>query len=76
MKKLLLVTLLIGFASSCTKRNVKTSSTKIVVEAGYDPLEVVTIEGCEYFKTYSAHRFFSLAHKGNCKNPIHKGDDK
>ena len=72
MKKIILIALLIGVVSSCTERNVKTSPTKIVIESGYDPLEVVTIEGCEYFKTYTAHHFFTLTHKGNCKNPIHR----
>jgi hypothetical protein len=76
MKKILIAILLIGVISSCTERNVKTSPTKIVIEIGDDPLEIVTIEGCEYFKTYTAPNYFTLVHKGNCKSPIHKGGNK
>lgn len=35
----------------------------------------ITIEGCEYieFDAGVGHsRVYSLTHKGNCKNPIHK----
>lgn len=75
MKKILIAILLIGVISSCNKTNVKTTQTKIVID-GYDPLEVATIEGCEYFKTYSSYGYFSLTHKGNCKSSIHKGGNK
>jgi uncharacterized protein YcfL len=35
--------------------------------------EIVTIENCEYIKN-QVHGFrHVLTHKGNCKNPIHKG---
>jgi len=34
--------------------------------------EQVTIEGCEYLKMRSYSGYFSLTHKGNCSNPIHK----
>ena len=71
MKKILISILLIGFISSCTERNVKTSQSKIVVQSGNDPLEIVIIEGCEYFKNPNSYGYFTLTHKGNCKNPIH-----
>jgi hypothetical protein len=32
---------------------------------------VITIEGCEYFRFYSANEFAHITHKGDCKNPIH-----
>ena len=35
---------------------------------------VIEIDGCEYLKStdyYEAH--YNLCHKGNCSNPIHKG---
>ena len=41
---------------------------------GFD-YSIVIIDGCEYIKVDEGvgHcRFFSLTHKGNCKNPIHK----
>ena len=38
-------------------------------------LEIMIIEGCEYFiykeVEGSNHGFGYMAHKGNCKNPIH-----
>lgn len=70
MKKLLIAVMLIGMISSCTKKNVKTTPTEIVID-GNSSVEVITIEGCEYFKVYSSYGYFSLTHKGNCKNPIH-----
>ena len=41
---------------------------------GFD-YSIVIIDGCEYIKvdrTALQSRVFSLTHKGNCKNPIHK----
>lgn len=76
MKKIILATLFIGMIYGCQKPTVKSKRTNIVIEFGSDPLEVVTIEGCEYFRTETAHNFFTLTHKGNCKNQIHEGGDK
>lgn len=36
---------------------------------------VIEIDGCEYIEVDSGildNRIYSLTHKGNCKNPIHK----
>lgn len=41
---------------------------------GFD-YSIVTIDGCEYIKVddgFAQCRVFSITHKGNCKNPIHK----
>lgn len=38
-------------------------------------MRTVEIEGCEYLEYDSGRadqRVYSLTHKGNCKNPIHK----
>jgi hypothetical protein len=34
-------------------------------------LEIVVIDSCEYL-----YGPWGVTHKGNCKNPIHKGGDK
>jgi prepilin-type N-terminal cleavage/methylation domain-containing protein len=44
--------------------------TKVVIPDG--KIEVVTIEGCEYFYQRTYYGYHVLTHKGNCKNPIHK----
>jgi len=74
MKKLLIATLLIGMVSSCEEPTTTTKSTQHTVKIGVDvkELKVVEIEGCEYFLgTFDRSAMFT--HKGNCKNPIHKG---
>ena len=77
MKKLLIATLLIGMVSSCEEPTTTTKSTQHTVKIGVDvkELKVVEIEGCEYFLgTFDRSAMFT--HKGNCKNPIHKGGNK
>jgi hypothetical protein len=77
MKKLLLATLLIGMVSSCEEPTTTTQSTQHSVKIGVSAtqLKVVEIEGCEYFMgEYDRSGLFT--HKGNCKNPIHKGGNK
>jgi hypothetical protein len=72
VKKLLLATLFIGMISGCEEPTVTKQSTKIVTEFGAHPMDIIVIEGCEYLQ-YSAGQRYSICHKGNCKNPIHKG---
>jgi len=77
MKKLLLATLLIGMISSCEEPTTTTQSTEHSVKIGVSAtkLKVVEIEGCEYFMgKYDRSALF--AHKGNCKNIIHKGGEQ
>lgn len=66
MKYLLFMMLL----ASCTQRNVKANPTKYNVADMDAPLEVLTIEGCQYFYKKWANATV-LCHKGNCNNPIH-----
>lgn len=75
MKKLLITATLVGMMSSCNEATVEMKTTKIVTHEGANPLRLITIEGCEYFEYSLGHRY-SLCHKGNCKNPIHKGGNK
>lgn len=59
--KIIIIILAIGLAS-CTSRSTE------------------TIDGCEYIVSTSiggdGSSFESLAHKGNCKNPIHNAKPK
>ena len=75
MKKLILATLLIGMMGGCEEPTVTKQSTQIVTEFGAHPIDIIIIEGCEYLQ-YSAGNRYSLCHKGNCSNPIHKGGSK
>lgn len=71
MKKILLSAIVLVLFASCKEQNVKPESTDYVIDAMGTELEVIEIEGCEYFLTYYS-KSKSLCHKGNCKNPIHK----
>lgn len=33
--------------------------------------KVVNVEGCEYLASMTHSGYWTYAHKGNCKNPIH-----
>ena len=57
--------------ASCEEPNVKPKNTGYVIDRIGTELEVIKIEGCEYFLVYYS-KSKSLCHKGNCKNPIHK----
>jgi hypothetical protein len=75
MKKILLATLLIGMMGGCTEPTVKKQATQIVTKENASPLNIIIIEGCEYLE-YDGDSRYSLCHKGNCSNPIHKGGNK
>ena len=64
---------------SCLESNVPRRTTPYAINKGHgseaEYLEIVTIEGCEYFKCYAPHSNI-ITHKGNCSNPIHKGGKK
>ena len=72
MKKIIIAILLIGMVSSCEEQTVQRKKTTIVTGYGQNPIDIIVIEGCEYLE-FSQGRRYSLCHKGNCKNPIHKG---
>ena len=69
MRKILIAVILIGLVS-CTQSTVEKRQTNIVINNGHSKLNIVEIEGCEYFfSNYDRGAIFE--HKGNCKNPIH-----
>jgi len=71
MKKLILTTLFIGMMSGCKESNIEKQKTFYNFGDGKPPIEIVTIESCEYI--YGSWGYATvLTHKGNCKNPIHK----
>jgi len=85
MKKLLIVTLLVGMMSGCLNRantsNIQKSKTANVsweIESGYvetESFNTIKIEGCEYLVSHY-DRSRSITHKGNCCNPIHNQNNK
>ena len=79
MKKTFIIFLAAG-AVGCARFGNKEAdkvdrNTQQIIEISEDNLEVITIEGCEYFilkSTPDANQAFGfMAHKGNCSNPIH-----
>lgn len=75
MKKILLSALVLMVLASCKEPNVKPKNTGYVIDAIGTELEVIKIEGCEYFLIYYS-KSKSLCHKGNCNNPIHKQQEQ
>jgi hypothetical protein len=70
MKKLFIVLMLFTLAS-CKEPNVETTNSSHIIGTFGHTLDVVKIEGCEYFfADYDRSSLFT--HKGNCNNPIHK----
>ena len=70
MKKLFIVISLFALAS-CHEPNVQTKSSAYRIGPFGKKLEIIEIEGCEYFfADYDRGALFE--HKGNCSNPIHK----
>lgn len=73
MKKLLLTATMLMVLASCGRPNISPENTKYKLgPTGNIALQVVDLEGCEYFFCQETSVHFSLTHKGNCKNPIHK----
>lgn len=61
----------------CGKPNVDIKRTDIIVRKGVNPLNIIEIDGCQYFYGDWGNATV-LTHKGNCNNPIHtyKGGDQ
>ena len=79
MKKIILFALAVGMIAGCTEPTVKSKTTNYTVPmiggGSSNPLEICVIDGCEYFKC-EVRGGVVVTHKGNCKNPIHKGGNK
>lgn len=72
MKRILIISIvLIGLASCTDEPNVDSKTTQHKVGMYGEEVDLVTIEGCEYF-LMQYDRSMSMCHKGNCSNPIHK----
>ena len=71
MKKILLSAMGLMTLVSCKEPNVKPKNSGYVIDTIGTELEVIKIEGCEYFLVYYS-KSKSLCHKGNCNNYIHK----
>jgi len=71
MKKILLSASVIMMLASCGKPSVSHQLTnhKLGVTGDIE-LEIVEIEGCEYF--FYQGTSIALTHKGNCSNRIHQ----
>lgn len=72
MKKILILLLMIGL-SSCEPTIIDTSvaedATPVI------NFKTIKVEGCDYLYSYKDGPYVGrgfLAHKGNCKNPIHE----
>ncbi len=69
MKKLILIFAVLALYScvNLPEANVVKKSTGEIVDYEYSPIEIVTIDSCEYI--YGAWGYATvLTHKGNCKN--------
>ena len=69
MKTKLVALFAIAFMTAC---DTPRGEGKKIKKDGYS---ILTIEGCEYIEvSWCAgcnNGYYSIAHKGNCKNPIH-----
>lgn len=65
----LLMTIFAFLWTGCEDDTVHTSKTTEIYCT--EPIQILTFEGCEYVK-FSCGSGTWGAHKGNCKNPIHK----
>lgn len=88
MKKRLFICAVIalGILTGCEEKAPKEVDTRVEREAemsikqvALEDVEVVVIDGCEYIiykETSGSNQGYGfMAHKGNCKNPIHKHNE-
>jgi len=69
MKKVLLILVVLALYScgELPEVNVDKKKTTYVLKEYYSPLEIITIDSCEYLYGQEGHAIM-LTHKGNCKN--------
>ena len=65
---LMFLILLLILSSSCVKCP---DQIVYITDSENNIHQVVTIDGCEYFKCRTHLGWTVLSHKGNCKNPVH-----
>lgn len=67
MKKIIVLLLIVSLVG-CGYKNDK--SIKGENNSDLAGLKVIVLDGCEYFQ-FKSYTYYSITHKGNCKNPIH-----
>ena len=70
MKQTIIAIFTIIAFGACAEPTVQKKQSTIVTEYGGAALDIVIIEGCEYFHFRHGHAYM-MCHKGNCKNKIH-----
>lgn len=70
MKQVLVVVLALSMFG-CQEPTVDRNLTKHVLTYGQNPLQEISIEGCQYLYGEWGNATV-LVHKGNCNNPIHQ----
>ena len=77
MKSKALICLLLIFICGCSEQGFLTTTHDVNYDKMKNNMKTIEIEGCEYI-VYSCSSGYSgfgfMAHKGNCKNPIHRYD--
>jgi len=63
---LALILMLVG----CNQNTIKPQQIVYVLTDNTAPIQVITIDSCEYLYSPREDRTF-LTHKGNCNNPAH-----
>lgn len=75
MKNLLIIFTALLFMTACD--NIKKQSNYIgTYNVGLWSFDCITIDSCEYLLSYTYGDHYVITHKGNCKNPIHKLQNK
>jgi hypothetical protein len=65
--KAIISILIILVLTGCGTTNVESKSTQYILKRGYQSLEIVNIDGCEYLYGDWGNATV-LTHKGNCRN--------
>ena len=70
MKKVILLICVLAFLG-CETPNIEKKTTDVIIDETGRKVEIMMFDGCEYVYV-EIYRKLGLAHKGNCKNPIHQ----
>lgn len=71
MKTIISIITLILVLTGCRSVNVESKTTQYIIDKDTSPLELLTIDSCQYLYGAWGHSTV-LTHKGNCNNRIHK----
>ena len=67
MKAIISILIIFLVLTGCGTTNVESKSTQYILKRGYQSLEIVNIDGCEYLYGDWGNATV-LTHKGNCIN--------